>query len=200
MRIQSDYSHTISGLFWFDLPLGILLTLLYHNIVRNSLIKNLPFFFKARLFRFTRFDWNQHFKAFWPTVVISILIGSASHLLWDAFTHKSGHFVATDPDAYLRTVDLFGGQVPMFKILQHSSTFIGGLIILLALIALPSDPSVNRQTNFTYWLIVFALTFAVVFVRILFGLTFVQYGHLVATTISAGLVALTVTPLIVGRK
>ena len=52
MRIKSNYSHTIDGLFWFDLPLGLLLAFIFHDIVRNSLFDNLPTFFKSRFSAF----------------------------------------------------------------------------------------------------------------------------------------------------
>ncbi|MFN5774209.1 DUF4184 family protein, partial [Flavobacterium sp.] len=58
MRIESNYSHTIDGLFWFDLSLGLLLAFLFHNIVRDSLFDNLPIFLKSRFSAFRQFDWN----------------------------------------------------------------------------------------------------------------------------------------------
>ncbi len=48
MKIKSEYSHTLEGLFWFDLPLGVLLAFIFHNIVRNNFYNNLPLFFKSR--------------------------------------------------------------------------------------------------------------------------------------------------------
>ena len=103
MKIQSNYSHTLGGLFWFDLPLGILLAFIFHNIVRSPLIDNLPDFLKERFLIFDRFHWNQYFKKNYLVVVISILIGAASHVLWDGFTHHGGYFVEKLPvlaDAY----------------------------------------------------------------------------------------------------
>src|SRR6188768_3414024 len=58
MKIQGHYSHTISGIFCFDLPLGILLAFIFHNVVRNSLFDNLPTILKSRLLAFKHFDWN----------------------------------------------------------------------------------------------------------------------------------------------
>jgi hypothetical protein len=49
MKNVSRYSHTAMGLFWFDLPLALLLCFIYHLIVRNSLFDNLPAFLKERL-------------------------------------------------------------------------------------------------------------------------------------------------------
>lgn len=199
MRIQSDYSHTIAGLFWLDLPLGILLTLLYHNIARDGLIKNLPFNLKSRLFRYTQFDWISHFKAHWLVISVSILIGAASHLIWDSFTHEAGYFVSTFPHLLL-TIELFGHEIPVFKIFQHGSSLIGGLIVIVALFKLTADLSVSRQTSIRYWFIVMCLTLVIVIIRIVSGLDIKLYGHLIATIISAGLIALTTTPLITGKR
>ncbi|MHC0443524.1 DUF4184 family protein, partial [Flavobacterium sp. 3-210] len=58
MKVKSDYSHTLSGIFWFDLPLALLLTFLFHNLTRNLLFQNLPSFIKNRILIYTDFDWN----------------------------------------------------------------------------------------------------------------------------------------------
>src|ERR1700712_1533317 len=42
MRVQSIYSHTLWGLFWFDIPLGLLLTFGYLSFIRDGLVDNLP--------------------------------------------------------------------------------------------------------------------------------------------------------------
>jgi len=62
MSTHSHYSHTLSGLFWFDIPLGILLAFVFHNIVRDSLFDNLTAFLQARLKRFQQFHWNSYFR------------------------------------------------------------------------------------------------------------------------------------------
>ena len=116
MRIKSNYSHAIDGLFWFDLPLGILLAFIFHNIVRDSLINNLPTILNSRFSVFTNFDWNGHFRRNWFVVTISILSGAASHIFWDSFTHDHGYFVQNIP-ALQKSVDLLGRQIPILKIL-----------------------------------------------------------------------------------
>jgi hypothetical protein len=80
MKIQSNYSHSLPGLFWFDLPLGLLLTFIYHFIVRNQLISNLPKILNRKLSAFKHFDWLTYFKQNWIKVIVSILIGAALHL------------------------------------------------------------------------------------------------------------------------
>ena len=199
MKIQSNYSHTISGLFWFDIPLGLLLTFIFHNIVRDNLFDNMPKVLKSRLSIFKQFNWNDHFKTNWFVVTISILIGAASHLLWDSFTHNHGYFVKTIP-ALTSMVEIFGRQIPVFKILQHLSTLFGGLVIAFAFLKLPSDKKIFGQINLKYWSILVALVFIIIALRLLSGLDIKLYGQVIATTISAGLIALTLTPLLTRQK
>ena len=132
MRIKSNYSHTIDGLFWFDIPLGLLLAFVFHNIVRDSLFDNLPLGLKSKFLSFRKFDWNSHFKKNWLVVIISIFIGAVSHIFWDSFTHDHGYFVQTIPNL-ANTVNIFTLKIPILKILQHSSTLVGGLVIFFAI-------------------------------------------------------------------
>jgi hypothetical protein len=132
MRIQSNYGHTIFGLLWFDLPLGLLFAFIFHNIIKESLFNNFPTVLKSRFVKFNSFDWNKHFKTNWFVVITSILIGAASHLLWDSFTHNHGYFIETIP-ALSNKIAIANRQIPIFKILQHSSTLIGGLVIAISL-------------------------------------------------------------------
>ncbi|MGB4206170.1 MAG: DUF4184 family protein [Bacteroidales bacterium] len=199
MRIKSNYSHTLDGLFWFDLPLGILLAFVFHDIVRNKLFDNLPTFFKSRFSVFRQFDWNGHFKKNWFVVAISVIIGASSHILWDSYTHKHGYFVQTIP-ALINTVDLFNIQVPVFKILQHSSTIIGGLVIAFAVFKLPASETENEKVNSKYWAIFAGITLIIIAIRLFSGLDIKQYGNLIVNGISAVLISLILTPLITKRN
>lgn len=193
MRIKSNYSHTIDGLFWFDLPLGLLLTFIFHNVVRNKLFDNLPTILKSRFSSFKQFDWNKYFKSNWFVVTISILIGAASHVFWDSFTHEHGYFVQTIL-ALKNTVDFWGGQIPILKILQHSSTLLGGLVIAFAIYKLPTNKTEKENINLKYWTIFAGLTLIIIVARLLGGLELKQYGNIIVTAISAGLISLALTP------
>jgi hypothetical protein len=199
MRIKSNYSHTIDGLFWFDLPLGLLLAFLFHNIVRDRLFDNLPTFLKSRFSTFKNFNWNRHFKQNWLVVTISILIGAASHIFWDSFTHDHGYFVQTIT-ALQNSVDFFDRQIPILKILQHSSTLIGGLVIAFAIYKLPVNKTENENIDLKYWAIIAGLTLTIISIRLLSGLDFKQYGNVIVTAISAGLISLTITPWLTRSK
>lgn len=199
MRIKSNYSHTIDGLFWFDIPLGLLLAFIFHNIVRDSLFDNLPTILKSRFSEFRQFDWNGYFKRSWFVVTISILIGAASHILWDSFTHDHGYFVQTIP-ALQNSVNFLGGQIQILKILQHSSTLLGGLVIVFAIYKLPTNKTEKENINLKYWTIFAVLTLTLIAIRFLSGLELKQFGNVIVTAISAGLISLILTPWLTRTK
>jgi len=199
MKVQSNYSHTLNGLFWFDIPLGLLLAFIFHNFVRESLIDNLPTILKSRLSSFRQFNWNKHFKKNWFVIIISFLIGVTSHLFWDNFTHIHGYFVEIIP-ILTSKIEILGSQMPIFKILQHLSTLLGGIIISSALFKLPVEKNVTGQFNLKYWSILAGLTLTIILLRFSIGINHKAYGQLIVTGISAILISLILTPWIVKNK
>lgn len=195
MRLESNYSHTLSGLFWFDIPLGIILAYLFHQVVRDALFDNLPSVLRARLSRFKQVDWNEYFKRNWFVVILSIFIGAVSHLFWDSFTHEQGYFIQKIP-ALTNIVDFFGMQVPILKILQHGSTLVGGIAILFTLFRLTPDKSITGKMNVNYWSIFTLVTLTIIVIRFLSRQDSNQIGNVVVTVISAGLISLVVTPFL----
>src|SRR5688572_23357716 len=75
MKIKSNYSHTLAGMFWFDIPITILLAFIFHLIIRDQFIENSPRFLFNRLSGFMDFDWPKHFKANFFIVIISCITG-----------------------------------------------------------------------------------------------------------------------------
>jgi hypothetical protein len=199
MRIKSDYSHSIGGLFWFDLPLGILLAFIFYNIVRDSLLDNLPTFLKSRFSILRQLEWNTYFKKNWLVVIISMLIGASSHILWDSFTHEHGYFVGIIP-LLTNKINFWGGQISILKILQHLSTLIGGLIIIFVIYKLPTDKVIKDSINLKYWVVFTGLTLTIIAVRLLSGLELKEYGNLMATGISAGFISLILTSCLIKKK
>jgi Domain of unknown function (DUF4184) len=199
MKVQSNYSHTLTGLFWFDLPFGILLTFIFHNIVRNVLFDNLPVVLKSRLFVFKSFNWNNYFTEHWFVVAISVLIGAISHIFLDSFTHEHGCFVKTIP-ILTKTISCYSIPFPMFKLLQHSSTLIGSIVIAIVLLKLPKEAKIFMAVSIKYWVILLGLTFAIISLRLLSGLDYRLYGHLIVTAISAGIISLILTPILINFR
>jgi len=196
MRMSSQYSHTISGVFWFDLPLVILVAFIFHNIIRNSLYSNLPRFLQERLITFIDFNWNSYFKQNWIVVIISALIGIFSHLLWDSFTHETGYFVEKFTSLN-NNIILLSSPVPVFRILQHVSTLTGGIILFFVIINITKGNKEPRKINISYWLIFIFIIISVLAIRLLTGLDYKLYGQVIVNLISATIIASIVTPLII---
>jgi len=194
-KIQSNYSHTVSGLLWFDLPLGILLAFLFHNLIRDQLYINLPPFLKSRLMSATSFNWNLYFRKNWIVVIFSTLMGAFSHVLWDSFTHNHGYFVESI-SLLKSSVELFGIQVPILKILQHTSTILGGIAIAYVLWKLPVENIAPNGKGFKFWTIASFIVIAIIMIRLLTGLSFLQYGNVITSGISAGIISLIITSVI----
>lgn len=193
MRVRSEFSHTPEGLLWFCLPVGLILCFAFHNVVRNTLFENLPMPLKSRVQGFTKFNWNRHFSENWKIVLVSILVGAASHVLLDNFTHELGFFVMKF-QALQYIFGIAGWELPVYKIIQHTSTILGGALVLFAIWKLPKANVTQSEKQVLYWALVSSISVSIVLVRILSGLNPEHYGHVVATAISAIMISMILTP------
>ncbi|MBK5271652.1 MAG: DUF4184 family protein [Bacteroidia bacterium] len=194
MSDKSIYSHTLAGIFWYDLPLGILLAFIFHNIVASSFINNLPSAWGSRLSNIKNDNWNNYFKNYFLIVCVSISIGAASHIFWDGFTHRGGYFVRLFP--ILKTkLYLSGYPVPLFNLFQHLSTIAGGLVVLLFIWKLPPDNNIKSAMRMKYWGPIFVISFIIILVRLLTGSN-IDYDDIIMTVISAGLIGSILTPIL----
>jgi hypothetical protein len=192
MKVDSDYSHTISGMFWFDLPLGLLLAFIFHGLVRDPLIANLPGWFQRRMNGFRDFKWKNYFFSNWLIVLISLLIGIASHLFWDSFTHRNGYFVLHYP-ALANEISLFAFPVTIYHILQHGSSLVGAFVILYAIYLLPENKNSETKITWQYWIITCVILLLTIVIGQLSGQDYKMYGQLFITGISGGLIGLLIS-------
>lgn len=200
IKIHSAYSHTLRGLFWFDLPLGLLVAFIFYRVVVPVSIDNLPFFFKSRLYSLKNFDWTTYFKSNWFFVITSLLLGAGSHLLWDSFTHEHGYFVRNF-SSLNRELLLAGMEVPVFKLFQHLSTLLGGVIIVVFFCRLPIDSQIKRSIDLKYWILFILIAIIIFTLRIKAGLHYNYLGYLIKGLISSALFSLICTSLIMrGRN
>jgi hypothetical protein len=79
-------THSVAGLFWFCLPAGLALYLLFHRVLKQPLIALLS----PRLGSFTSPGLPA---APWHAVIVSLFVGALTHLAWDALTHSDDHAV-----------------------------------------------------------------------------------------------------------
>lgn len=144
--MQGEIGHHFIGIFLVDVPLGLILALMIHTVIRDPFIEYLPRFLKQRFIAFQNLNWLKYLlNNFW-TVVVSLILGIMTHILWDAFTHQSGFFVQLSP--VLQHVIHFGKiDIPVFKSLQYSSGVLGLLIVMICIYKLPKHAFPNCQNE-----------------------------------------------------
>jgi hypothetical protein len=143
---------------------------------------------------FESFDWVENFRKRWPIIFVSLIAGAASHLVWDGFTHPGGYFVEIFPILKER-ISGATANVPVYKLLQHSSTVAGICAVVFSVAKLPIKNE-NRCTHFPYWICVCVITMVTTGVRLLIGRSGLAYSHVFVTIISGFMLALIFTPVI----
>ena len=114
------FGHTFAGAFLLSLPLALLVLWIFHAIVKAPLIRLFPEGIRMRLgAQMGRFSFGG-MKRF-LLIVISLLIGIATHIVWDSFTHQytwlSDHWPLLRQTVHLPVL----GWLPLYKILQYIS-------------------------------------------------------------------------------
>jgi hypothetical protein len=191
MSVSGVYGHTLLGIFYFDVPIAIVLALLFHGLIKKNLISNLPAFFQYRFHDLVSLDFRAHLKSHYWVVIISAGIGSFTHIIWDAFTHNDGFFVQRISLYKYVYIPFNGVRYPLFYALQHLSTMVG-LSILIWYICLmkPHEKILVSRPSFGYWALVLLISCGVVFLRFSFNRQSLNLGNFVVSSISAILVAL----------
>lgn len=123
-------AHSIRGMFLYDLPLSLIALWLFYTFVKRPFTMLLPKGFRAR------FKSGENNFTFWPParlaiVVVSILVGTATHILWDSFTHPFywpyRHWSFLGRMVYLPVE----GTVHVYKVLQDGSSLFGLAVVAL---------------------------------------------------------------------
>lgn len=116
--------HTLPGIFIFDLPLSLVALWLFHAYMKQPLLMLLPEGVRSRL------EPGENRYTFLPAtrlamIVVSIVIGSATHILWDSFTHSFywpyRHWSFLREMVHVPVL----GEMGMYKVLQYASTVFG---------------------------------------------------------------------------
>lgn len=183
MKISNVHGHSLAGMFYYDLPISLIIALLFHNVIRDCLIANLPKSISGRLNQFLAFNWNEYFNNSYLKVTVSVLIGIFSHLFWDAFTHETGYFV--ESNEWLKSSIAFAAMnFPVYKVLQHLSTVVGGIFLSYCFLTLPKI-AVNQRNDLKYWYSVFSISVVIMLIKMIYESFQIQIGNLIVTIIAS---------------
>jgi hypothetical protein len=154
-RMKSRYSHTLIGVFWFDLPLTLALLFIFFTLIREPLVLSLPSPLRARFAHILNINWAERLRKDWFLISCSAVLGSLTHILWDGFTHYNGYFVERSAFLSASVTDTF----PVYRAFQHLSTILGGLFICFVIYKLPKNDA-GGAAKLSFWILTAAFTAA----------------------------------------
>ncbi len=157
---RGRFGHTPLGALVLTLPIALLALWTFHSFVKQPATMLLPEALRRRLP-----DASNKFRFGGPArfflIVTSTLVGIATHLLWDSFTHSNTwpyrHWMILRQTFTLPLI----GEMPLYKILQHSSTAVGmGMVVVWLLFwyrATPPSTVLTESLPLTRKAIIIAL-------------------------------------------
>ncbi len=162
MREVENIGHHWYGILFFDLPVAIVCCFVFHNRLKQLLIVNLPTAYRNKFINVIGFNWNAYAAANKMKILLSLLIGIISHIVWDGFTHSDGFFVILIP-VLSEQIKIAGKQLPFYFLLQIFSSIAGMWLVYWAIKKIPSNQEqpLIVKTNAWYWPS-FILVFAVI--------------------------------------
>jgi hypothetical protein len=197
MNVQGIYGHTLPGIFYFDIPVTFLLAFLFHGLAKKNLIDQLPVFLQARFQEARNFNFLSWLKGHKVMFVISAAVGTATHIIWDGFTHDRQFFVKALPQIYEgRVVPIGAVEYPLWYVLQYISTVLGGVLIAWYVLRMkPSDATLNRP-RIIYWVLLAVIMSVIVYVRMQYAFMNLKYVVMVITACSAFCIGITILGLV----
>jgi hypothetical protein len=121
---HGGFGHTLAGAFLFSLPASLVFLWMLHRFVKMPIASVMPVRIQQRLIPGLgpfRFGGARRFGL----IVLSSLIGIATHIAWDSFTHPKlwlyRHWAPLRMPVLLPVV----GPIAFSRLLQHVSTVLG---------------------------------------------------------------------------
>lgn len=125
--LNRDASHSGPGLLLFCLPVGMCLYVLFHRLLKQPLLALLRRPPVANLDNQVETTGQKPSRL---AVPVSLMAGSASHILWDAFTHEDGFVVESLAYLRLRLATFGDYELFAYSALQHLSTALGVAVVV----------------------------------------------------------------------
>jgi hypothetical protein len=204
MTLYGRYGHTLNGIFIFDIPLGIILYIIFHEFVRLPSITYFPTYFYSRFGSAANFKWKPYFFKNFAKILLSLFVGILTHFAWDSFTHDKKYFFVKYVPILLEYIHVFGYKMPLHYFLQILSTFVGMIILFWYVHLLPSKYSKQIKSNekiFNFWVFVLVLAIIIGSIRWSIGMPNQKVvGQLIVVGVSSFLLSLLIVSYISTKK
>ena len=126
----SRYGHTLAGQVVYCLPLSLVIYWLLTRIAAPPLARFLPDLGALHLRDYAASLATVRPRHEWLLVATSVLVGSASHVAFDGFTHADPRVVALFPFLGPRAVAIGGRSYSLLTVLQVVATVAGAAFTL----------------------------------------------------------------------
>lgn len=208
VHATSTVSETLPGIFTFNLPAAVGISLVFHQIIKKPLIRHLPKPYDRRFSGFLNFNFLKYFKKHPFRFLSSALIGVISHLGLDILTSPDSmsrsfqRLRQTEVSDKLLQLEASLGEQP-FLLLERSFSVVGLALIayLLTQINCPDKNFLRESTRqkSRFYMLFSGLLAAGIWASIKFLPYGTAFPQLVVNFISAGMLSLLVTSLLFRR-
>jgi hypothetical protein len=141
--LPGDYgrveTHSIAGLFYFSLPVGLAVWLYFVTLLERPTIAFLPDAWRTRIARSALTAREMGMAA------LAILLGALTHIVWDAFTHSSTPVVEAFPGFRDNFLDIAGLRIPVYYVLQIASSVFGLSVLGMWALNIRRRPQLPRE-------------------------------------------------------
>jgi uncharacterized protein DUF4184 len=185
----SFFMYTIPGLMLFDVPVALALLGLFHLLIKWPLLSLLPSSLQRRLYK------QAHGFSFGPPkrfllILLSVLVGSITHVILDSFTHDYGWMVE-----HFSVFHHLIASVPLYTVLQYLGSLLGIALLIYWLVRwLPTAPQSDQlppRFSDQFQMIFVAVAIAslvavegrIIYLRLLTGSRFTGHHFLMFSTI-----------------
>ncbi len=202
LKEGTQIAHTIHGIFLFNLPLALVLTFIFHLLLRDLLIINLPGSLRSKYEHIIGFDWLNYCKQNKLKLLVSIVLGCSGHIFIDGFTHQDSLLAQYLP-ILNTTVGVF--DKPLSDVLQITLSSIGLIYLLWDLVKIPSPKTTiaKRHSFKHFWSILISAAFIILLFRLMLFPEYNSFWGIIIATIGSACYAWiisAITSLIYSQK
>ncbi|WP_426107084.1 DUF4184 family protein [Massilia sp. TSP1-1-2] len=132
LGVTGKFSHSVPGILIYCVPAGAAVLAIYYALMREPLLAWLPQALSSRMEQQVPTPWYSARAV--RIVLISLIIGAASHIFWDAFTHADTPIVHRF-SLFRSFITVGGHDIALFKVLQQVSNLLGLIVIASYIVA-----------------------------------------------------------------
>jgi hypothetical protein len=194
-------SHTLKGIFTFDLPLCFIIAFIWHSFLRTTFMEmfpNIRFKAKNMLQNDVMISNPKQFVIFFT----SSLFGIVTHLVWDSFSHANGYMAHRIP-ILIEEMNFFGHPVRWCYILWYVSTFLGLIVVMKQVVDRKWSLSrfiKHQKERRSFWLTVILITLVIGLIRVSFGLSHNLPRHLIIIFLGSSIYAFVIAAYLRSQK